>query len=64
MSRLPRNSGKPWSNADIKKLRELAGKETTREIARILGRSTSAVYAKASELGISLLPIDKSRRKK
>jgi hypothetical protein len=49
------NSRKWWSDVDICGLKELARSDTpTGAIALKLGRSKTAVYAKASKLGISL----------
>ena len=63
-----KNSGKEWSDADLKKLEQLAkGNTPTRLIAYKLGRSVDAVYSKASEEEISLHPTNQSpynRRKK
>ncbi len=58
---MPSNSRKPWTHAEEQKLRELArGNTPTRIIALKLGRSESAIYAKAAELGISLKPTNRS----
>jgi hypothetical protein len=63
-----RNSGKPWTAADLKALKELAGGNTpTRVIGLKLGRTAAAVSKKASESGISLQPPNQSpynRKKK
>ncbi|MGA2669452.1 MAG: hypothetical protein ABSF32_11155 [Ignavibacteria bacterium] len=60
MARKPKNSNKEWSISDKKKLKDFARKNTTTEsIARHLGRSKDAVYSKASELQVSLKPLDK-----
>jgi len=56
-----RNSGGPWSAEDIALLRKLARENTpTRVIGLKLGRTEAAIYAKASELGISLDPTNQS----
>ena len=61
MSKSNRNSGKPWTNKDISNLRNLANKNTpTRVIGFKIGRTPEAVYAKASEKGISLKPTNQS----
>lgn len=53
--------GTHWSALDIQNLREYARQNMpTRLIAYYLGRSEAAVYAKASELGISLHPTNQS----
>lgn len=61
MAKYNRNSGKAWSAADKKELKELAvGNTPTRVIGLKLGRTESAVQNKASELGISLKPTNQS----
>jgi hypothetical protein len=61
MSNSTRNSGKPWSPVETKALSELASKNTpTRVIGLKLGRSESAIYAKASEKNVSLKPTNQS----
>lgn len=72
MSRLPitrpterpyylRNAGAPWSATDLERLRTLAeGNTPTRVIGFKLGRSANAVQHKASELGITLKPVNRS----
>ncbi len=56
-----RNSGDPWTAADIAELRKLAKENTpTRVIGLKLGRTEDAIYAKAKELGISLKPTNQS----
>lgn len=63
-----KNAGKQWTSAEEKKLKELAkGNTPTRVIGLELGRPEGGVRAKASELGISLRPVNKSpynRKKK
>lgn len=63
-----RNSGKEWTPTDVKKLKDgVAGNKPTGLIAWDLKRTKPAVYSKASELGISLDPTNRSpynRRKK
>lgn len=55
------NSGKKWSDADLKKLEKLAdGNTPTGLIAYHLKRSEPAIYSKASEENISLHPTNKS----
>lgn len=56
-SRLPkrsRGSWKAWSVKDEAILKEMAGKHSTEEIAKRLGRTPSAVSHRAHRLGISL----------
>ena len=55
MSKSNRNSGKQWSGQEVSALKNLAkGNTPTRVIGLKLGRTPEAVYAKASEKGISL----------
>jgi hypothetical protein len=57
MSKSTRNTGKPWAPSDVKQLRQLATHNTpTRVIGLKLGRTEAAIYAKASEEGVSLAP--------
>jgi hypothetical protein len=61
MTKSTRNSGKPWTPADIAKLEELARQNTpTRVIGLKLGRTPAAVANKASEEDISLKPTNQS----
>jgi hypothetical protein len=61
MVKQPKNHGKDWSSADLKQLQKLADQNTpTRVIGLKTGRSEGAVYAKASEEGISLKPTNQS----
>ncbi len=56
-----RNAGKHWTGQEEKKLTELAKDNTpTRVIGLKLGRPEAGVYAKASELGVSLDPKNQS----
>jgi len=56
-----RNTGKQWSPADVKQLKQLAkGNTPTRVIGLKLGRTEDAVYSKASQEGISLSPTNQS----
>jgi hypothetical protein len=43
-----------WSSADVKLLKQLAGKQSARQIARQLKRSEAAVRYKAWEGGVKL----------
>ena len=45
---------RPWTEADIAKLKSMAGKLPTKEIAAELGRSRGATLVEASKLKISL----------
>lgn len=61
MAEYDRNTGDPWSDDDVRKLRELADENTpTRVIGLKLGRTEDAVYSKASAEGISLKPVNQS----
>lgn len=52
-----RNTGKEWTAEEIRELRKLAKGDTpTPVIGLKLGRTTNAVYTKASAEGISLMP--------
>jgi hypothetical protein len=68
MAKSTRNTGKPWSAADVRRLRSLAKKNTpTGVIGLKLGRTKPAVQSKASEKRISLKPTNRSpynRRRK
>lgn len=55
------NSHKPWTLAEDLQLILLAAENIpTRIIAFKLGRTELAIYARASQLGISLMPIDQA----
>ena len=61
MTKSTRNTGKPWSSADVSNLRHLAqGNTPTRVIGLKLGRTPEAVQTKASEKSISLKPTNQS----
>jgi hypothetical protein len=61
MSKSTRNAGKKWSETDKKQLKILVKQNTpTRVIGLKLGRPPDAIYSKASKLGISLKPVNKS----
>ena len=68
MSKSYKNSGKHWTDKDIRTLKQgIDGNKPTGLIAWDLRRTKDAVYNKASELGLSLDPVNKSpynRRKK
>jgi hypothetical protein len=68
VAKKPANSGKPWTGSEIKQLQTLVKQNTpTRVIALKLKRTPEAVYAEASNEGISLKPTNQSpynRRKK
>lgn len=55
----PANADKQWTSADVAELRRLAKENTpTRVIGLKLGRTEAAIYDKASELGLSLKPVN------
>ncbi len=57
MTKKPQNSGKPWSPADMKRLKDDVKRHTpTSMIAMHLKRTVDSIYAKASELHLSLRP--------
>jgi hypothetical protein len=61
MSKSTRNSGKSWTPAEVRELRDLArGNTPTRVIGVKLGRTPGAVATRASEEGISLKPTNRS----
>jgi hypothetical protein len=61
MPKSTRNTGKTWSNSDIRNLKRLAQENTpTRVIGLKLGRTENAVRSKASGEGISLRPTNQS----
>lgn len=61
MSKYNRNSGKPWTPAEVQKLEKLAEQNTpTRVIGLKLGRTEGSIYNKASEEDISLDPVNQS----
>ncbi len=61
MSKSTRNSGKSWTPADVKQLKQLARENTpTRVIGLKLGRSEASVYSKASEQAVPLKPTNQS----
>jgi hypothetical protein len=64
MTKSTRNTGKDWSAADVKQLRQLAKQNTpTRVIGLKLGRTERAVQQKASTERISLKPTNQSPNK-
>jgi hypothetical protein len=61
MAKKPPNQGKSWSNEEIRRLKTLADQNTpTRVIGLKMGRSEDAVYAKASDEGVSLRPTNQA----
>jgi hypothetical protein len=60
-----RNTGKRWSDKDIKRLEKLAVEDTpTPVIGLKLGRTVAAVYSMASQQGISLMPPNPHHKKR
>lgn len=60
-----RNTGKEWTAEDVKELKKLARQDTpTPVIGLKLGRTPDAVYNRASEEGISLMPPNPHHKKK
>lgn len=68
MGKEPKNSGRQWTDQDVKQLRQLAKENTpTRVIGLKLERTEEAVRSKASAQDISLKPTNQSpynRRKR
>jgi hypothetical protein len=61
MPKKPTNSGKTWTDQDVKKLQKLIkGNTPTGLIAHDLGRSESSIYKKASDIGASVKPVNQS----
>ena len=59
MSKTPSNHGKPWTHKMVQDLKtEVKGNTPTRVIALHLGRTPDAVESKASELKLSLKPVN------
>jgi hypothetical protein len=56
-----RNTGMPWTAEQVRQLRQLAKENTpTRVIGLKLGRTPRAIQSKASQVGISLAPPNRS----
>ncbi len=61
----PKKHGQKWTSSAEAKLRRMAKQDaSTKKIAGELGRTTDAIYKKASEEKISLMPHDKKRKRK
>lgn len=57
----PKNHGKPWTDADVQQLKQLAkGNTPTRVVGLKMGRTPDAVQQKASSENISLKPTNRS----
>jgi hypothetical protein len=60
-----RNTGKPWTADDDKALKAFAKEDTpTPVIGLKLGRTVAAVYSRASDKGISLMPPNPHHKKR
>ncbi|MDZ4781657.1 MAG: hypothetical protein SGJ19_15505 [Planctomycetia bacterium] len=53
---------KPWSPTELKRFKSLAGKVSTKELARMFGRTPGAIAQKAQYEGLSLA-VKKRKRK-
>lgn len=61
MAKTPPNSGKRWSDAEVKQLRREIKENTPGRVMGLKhGRSAGAVQAKANELGLSTKPVNQS----
>lgn len=61
MAKPPKNHGKAWTNDDLAKLKDLAkGNTPTGLIAHAMGRTETAIRAKASAEELSLKPVNQS----
>lgn len=61
MAKSTRNSGKHWTPTEERDLKKLARENTpTRVIGLKLGRTEGAVRNRASELDVSLKPVNQS----
>lgn len=68
MPKLPkyiRNTGKEWTADDVRQLRKLAKQDApTPVIGLKLGRTPAAIYTRASEENISLMPPNPHHKRK
>ncbi len=61
MAKSPPNHGKSWTKTEVQQLRKEVKQNTpTRVIGLKHGRTEDAIYAKASDEGISLKPTNQS----
>jgi hypothetical protein len=61
MSKWPNNQGKHWTPKQEQELKQLAKQNTpTRVIALKTGRTSAAIYSKASDLDVPLKPSNQS----
>ncbi|OGK30112.1 hypothetical protein A3I56_00420 [Candidatus Roizmanbacteria bacterium RIFCSPLOWO2_02_FULL_43_10] len=57
----PANQGKAWTPAHVRTLRNLVqGNTPTRVMGLKLGRTAEAIQTKASNMGVSLKPVNQS----
>lgn len=52
MARKKKKAGKEWTRDEVKKLKKLFRNSSTADVAKELGRSTSSVQSKATQLGL------------
>ena len=69
MAKKPTNHRKPWTRTEDQQLRAMARENTPTRVAALkVGRTPTAVYARAAEIGVSLKPTNqrpnKGRRKR
>lgn len=61
MPKYNRNTGKNWTTEDVSKLKLMVKQNTpTRVIGLKLGRTEDSIYSKASNIGVSLKPVNQS----
>lgn len=61
MPKVPPNSGKPWTPAEVRQLKQEIKENTpTRVMGLKHGRSPEAVQSKANDLGLSTKPTNQS----
>jgi len=61
MAKSTRNTGHAWSRSDVSQLKGLArGNTPTRVIGLKLGRTETAVWTRASAIGVPLKPTNQS----
>ena len=59
MVKKPSNNGKAWTGSQQSELRKLAKQNTpTRVIGLKMGRTPGSILTKASDLGVSLKPVN------
>lgn len=61
MAKTPTNHGKPWTPQDNKQLKQLINENTPTRVAGLkLGRTPGAVQGHATDLGLSMKPVNQS----